>query len=51
MIALVSPVIALCLGHWMNQEAVQLKTLTGALCILVALWLHEVIADEKPESS
>lgn len=44
MIALVSPALALSLGHWANQEVVSMKTLAGAACILIALCVHEIVA-------
>ncbi|MGE0485486.1 MAG: DMT family transporter [Gammaproteobacteria bacterium] len=42
LVAFVSPVSALLLGHWLNGEAVDLRVAAGAACVLGALFLHEV---------
>ncbi len=41
LITLVSPVLALFLGHFINQEPVSSKVVAGTLLILSALLLHE----------
>jgi drug/metabolite transporter (DMT)-like permease len=41
LITLVTPVLALLLGHWANGEAVDARIWAGALCIGLGLTLHQ----------
>jgi drug/metabolite transporter (DMT)-like permease len=41
LIALVSPVMALMIGHLINHELLTMKVMTGTLLILAALLMHE----------
>ncbi len=43
MIPLISPIIALYLGHTINHESVTLKIITGTVLILLALCTHEFL--------
>jgi drug/metabolite transporter (DMT)-like permease len=41
LVTLVSPVMALLLGHFLNHEPLTMKIVTGSLLILGALLIHE----------
>ena len=49
MITLVTPVLALLLGYFLNHEELTRQTLLGAICILLAIVLHEFILKFKSE--
>ncbi len=40
LLTLITPVLALALGHWLNQEPLQVEIITGAGCILFGLAVH-----------
>ncbi|EIC31204.1 DMT family transporter [Methylomicrobium album] len=48
LITLISPVLALLLGHAANREPITADVLTGALAILAALFLHEFTGRRGP---
>jgi drug/metabolite transporter (DMT)-like permease len=50
LITLISPVLALLLGHTVNQEPITPNVLGGALSIFSALLLHEFTGKRKAES-
>ncbi|MGJ0485478.1 MAG: DMT family transporter [Methylomicrobium sp.] len=50
LITLISPVLALLLGHTVNQEPITLNVLAGALSICSALLLHEYAGQRRPGS-
>ncbi|ALP52000.1 multidrug DMT transporter [Candidatus Tenderia electrophaga] len=40
LLTLITPVLALSLGHWLNHEPLQPEVIAGAACILLGLALH-----------
>jgi drug/metabolite transporter (DMT)-like permease len=40
LLTLITPVLALALGHWLNHEPLQVEVIAGAVCILLGLALH-----------
>ena len=40
LLTLITPVLALALGHWLNQEPLRVEILAGAACILLGLAVH-----------
>ena len=40
LLTLITPVLALAIGHWLNQEPLQAEILAGAACILLGLAVH-----------
>ncbi|MBL1263212.1 DMT family transporter [Candidatus Methylomicrobium oryzae] len=51
LITLISPVLALLLGHAANREPITADVLTGALTILAALFLHEFTGQRSSRGS
>jgi drug/metabolite transporter (DMT)-like permease len=47
LITLVTPVLALLLGHSLNNEVVLPQVWMGATSILLGLWLHRVPVKSK----
>lgn len=48
MINLMTPVLSLLLGHFVNQEVLTLKVAIGTACIMTALLIHE-LADRRQQ--
>lgn len=41
LITLITPVVALCFGHWLNGEIIGTEVMLGSACILSGLLLHQ----------